>query len=676
METIQAHDLRKPVYKKPLFWIILAMILIVIAVAVCLLTKPKCRATVPEASSIPVGEVMQWLDYYIEMPREETKEIAVDAFPNVMFRWTYGSVEAVEDGATRTLFSGMPVWNVFFTDLTGDGKPELCATVSFGSGMIDDHIVVYDYENRQSYTLWERGAYDYHLYTENGALLVGKTLCNSYSSDTSILDTGTLTMQDGLLCCRWSDGSVTVLNRELHESELYGEWLVEEDANDPRTSDARIEYDFREDGTVVFRQTPLYASYEFAFGYPVDYRYAVYVNYVHIEDGCSCTGYYDAQTQTLKLNYQPSPGQYVYATLRRISDSTQDDTMLDEATLCTIWMLAEVEAPDGSNGDARGLGLERYLVFRSDGTVRMIDVKAPSDRVVPYTLNGNTVRFDSRVLRYDSEYNELIEIDPSTQDVLFYTPAPNAVLPAETDANALTQEQADAFVNGLSVEFEDGSPYGCDLVVFIDGFGRCLNAGDADAWKTASLRFVPGDYEATDAIYAHVGYAKLLTVGDREYYLGSIRVFSHDGQLNYHHHIWDDTYPAADTSIFVYAEPSMMERNREVPERACVIKAIDAENRTVTVSYVSFGEPEDGYPAYILYDTVEDETFTFSVTDDTMLILIDDYTALVKPDLFFRYLEQNGYMYLDRPDSDDRGIGFWIGLDGDTLLYLCEVYEE
>ena len=98
--------------------------------------------------------------------------------------------------------------------------------------------------------------------------------------------------------------------------------------------------------------------------------------------------------------------------------------ILDEATLCTTWMLAEVEAPDGSSGDARALGLERYLVFRSDGTVRIIDAKAPSERVVPYTQNGNTVRFDSRVLRYDSEYNELVEIDPSSQDILFYTPSP------------------------------------------------------------------------------------------------------------------------------------------------------------------------------------------------------------------------------------------------------------
>lgn len=361
---------------------------------------------------------------------------------------------------------------------------------------------------------------------------------------------------------------------------------------------------------------------------------------------------------------------------KKPTSDNESETVLDEATLCTIWMLAEVEAPDGSNGSAYSLGLRQYLEFRSDGTVRMVDTNALTQRIVPYTLNGNAVQFDSRVLRYEPEDKELFGVDPSTQNTLFYAPTPKVELPALLYDLSLTHDQTDPFVNGLSVEFEDGSPYGCDLVVFIDGFGRCLNVGDADAWKTASLRFVPGDYKATDAIYAHVGYAKLLTVSDREYYIGSVRVFLSDGQFDYHHQIWDFRYPSADASIFVSIDPSMMERNRAVPERACVIKSFDAENRTVTVSYVSFEEPEDGYPAEILYDTVEDETFTFSVADDTMLTLIPDYTALVKPDAFFRYLEQYGYMYLDRPDSDDRGVGFWIGVDGDTLLYLCEVNEE
>ncbi|MBR0507273.1 MAG: hypothetical protein IJJ86_01535 [Clostridia bacterium] len=406
-----------------------------------ILTFTRSEVAVPAVEST----VTSWLDYYSasdQMPWGEAKETAVEAFPNIRFRWTSGAVEAVDalNSAAKsdTLFTGMPIWNVFFADVTGDGKPELCASVSYGSGMVDEHIVVYDYENRQSYTLWDRGTFDYHVYTENGALYVGKT---PYNGDKQI-DYGTLTMQDDLLCCRWSDGSVTVLNRELHESELYGEWLVREETDNDgnvlyQTSiDLWKEYRFQADGTVTYNETvPISSDSELAFGHPVSYPYEVHNDYVYIAgddtSGAFRWGSYDRDTRTLTLMYGTDAGT-VYAKLRRMGEETQNEAALDEATLCTVWMLAEIEAPDGSSGDARALGLERYLAFRSDGTVRVIDAKAPSDRVVPYTLNGNTVQFDGRVFEYDHENNELFGVDPSTQDILFYVPAPNAVLPAET----------------------------------------------------------------------------------------------------------------------------------------------------------------------------------------------------------------------------------------------------
>jgi len=34
----------------------------------------------------------------------------------------------------RGLLAGAAIWSVYFCDLTGDAKPELCSTVSFGSG--------------------------------------------------------------------------------------------------------------------------------------------------------------------------------------------------------------------------------------------------------------------------------------------------------------------------------------------------------------------------------------------------------------------------------------------------------------------------------------------------------------------------------------------------------------
>jgi hypothetical protein len=72
----------------------------------------------------------------------------------------------------------MPIWNTYFCDLTGDGLPELCSTLSFGSGMIDNRVMIYDYANGVSYELSDRGYYDYSLRLDeaDGRLYVDKTL--------------------------------------------------------------------------------------------------------------------------------------------------------------------------------------------------------------------------------------------------------------------------------------------------------------------------------------------------------------------------------------------------------------------------------------------------------------------------------------------------------------------
>ena len=462
------------------------------------------RRATPARSAV----VMQWLDYYStssELPWEEHKEIAIDAFPNVTFRWTSGSVEAIESGKTRTLFQGMPVWNVYLTDLTGDGNPELCATVSFGSGIVDEHIVVYDYVNRQSYTLWDRFTFDYHLYMADGQFLVGKT---PYNGDKQV-DYGTLVMHDGVLCCQWhSDGSFTPLNRELHESELYGEWLVEKetdnDGNELYAFGALTpwkEYNFKEDGTVIYNETVPYSSdSELAFGHPAAYPYEVHDNYVYIAgdntSGAFRWGHYDLETHRLTLSYNTAE-RTVNQTLKRMGEpETSNETELDETTLCTIWTLVEIEASDGSNGDARALGLEQYLVFRSDGTVRIVerDGQGYAERIAPYTWNGNTVRYDDTVLRYDSEDRELVRIDAVTQNVYFYTPTPNAVLPEATPQPELTyvgtwelytaasfyQEYSSALLDALDVSYT--------IILQEDGTGTEIIPDDSES-KEISIQY-------------------------------------------------------------------------------------------------------------------------------------------------------------------------------------------
>ena len=136
-------------------------------------------------SLLGIGEttVTEWFDYYNngEMQWDGHQEINLEAFPGVTFRWTPEQVAAVlEDGEIRPLYSGMPIWNVFFTDLTGDGLPELCSTLTMGSGVGDNRIIIYDYANGASYSMEGRMEYDYSLSLKDGLLIATK---QAFSND-------------------------------------------------------------------------------------------------------------------------------------------------------------------------------------------------------------------------------------------------------------------------------------------------------------------------------------------------------------------------------------------------------------------------------------------------------------------------------------------------------------
>lgn len=120
-------------------------------------------------------QVYEWQDYYhteeLFGPDFELK-LELEAFPDTVFIWRNITVYAYANGELTPLISGIPLWNAFFTDLNDDGFPELCTTVSRGSGIIDEHIIVYDYHNQQEYVLAARFEFDYSLYLENDTLYV------------------------------------------------------------------------------------------------------------------------------------------------------------------------------------------------------------------------------------------------------------------------------------------------------------------------------------------------------------------------------------------------------------------------------------------------------------------------------------------------------------------------
>ena len=147
-----------------------------------------------------INSVIEWFDYLEtpdEMKWDGSLEISLTEFPDVTFRWTYGEMLAVKGSKSTSLYTGMPIWNAYFCDLTGDGLPELCSSISWGSGMIDNRVIIYDYANGVSYELSDRGCFDFTLrFNEaDGYLYVDK---KKYNTD-ELVETGRLVFKNNTI---------------------------------------------------------------------------------------------------------------------------------------------------------------------------------------------------------------------------------------------------------------------------------------------------------------------------------------------------------------------------------------------------------------------------------------------------------------------------------------------
>lgn len=178
-------------YKKPAFWGVVLAVIVCVFVAVCFLTNPVTKNNGTDRT------VTEWFDY-LETPDEMVwdgrLEINLPEFPGVTFRWYPEKMEAVTEEGIVPLFHGMPIWNTYFCDLTGDRIPDLCSTYTFGSGIIDSRIIIYDYANGASYELSDRGYFDFTLrFNEaDGYLYVDKT---KYNTD-ELVETGRLVFKN------------------------------------------------------------------------------------------------------------------------------------------------------------------------------------------------------------------------------------------------------------------------------------------------------------------------------------------------------------------------------------------------------------------------------------------------------------------------------------------------
>ena len=151
-----------------------------------------------------INSVIKWFDY-TENPSamDDESTINLPIYPDVTFSYNQAQIIASKPFDTSELtdhtilITGMPIWNAYFADLTGDDYPEICATYTFGSGIIDSRIIIYDYAKGASYELSDRGYFDFTLrFNEaDGYLYVDKT---KYNTD-ELVETGRLVFKNNCI---------------------------------------------------------------------------------------------------------------------------------------------------------------------------------------------------------------------------------------------------------------------------------------------------------------------------------------------------------------------------------------------------------------------------------------------------------------------------------------------
>ena len=151
-----------------------------------------------------INSVIEWFDY-TENPSamDDESTIKLPIYPDVTFSYNQTQIIASKPFDTSELtgqtilIDGMPIWNAYFTDLTGDVFPEICATYTWGSGVIDSRVVICDYANGAIYELSDRGYFDFTLRQDeqDGRLYVDKT---KYNSD-ELVETGRLVFKNNCI---------------------------------------------------------------------------------------------------------------------------------------------------------------------------------------------------------------------------------------------------------------------------------------------------------------------------------------------------------------------------------------------------------------------------------------------------------------------------------------------
>lgn len=245
----------------------------------------------------------------------------------------------------------------------------------------------------------------------------------------------------------------------------------------------------------------------------------------------------------------------------------------------------------------------------------------------------------------------------------------------------MSGEQTAADFLGIELCVTDGEPYGTGIVCWVDGFGICYDL------ETDSDRAVLSvEKDAVQDIEPFETHRLLLEADGKTCCLAELRFDTLEPEKRTLYKVpYDLVIMDSDLVDFIpsgadWEKIAPMEKNGETvfdTVHAAIICGFDESTKTIDVMTMKTAGYSPEYGIVLLPETLNDERVTLEVPESAVLaVQSDEYELLVTRDRFFALLKEGYVGFIGNEETEDMFTGCFIGYNGNTLTYLCEIGGE
>ena len=125
----------------------------------------------------PMPRGIVWVNYFYNKTKNPDGSLIMELpeFPGITFYVDNQTISADTPEERLTLLSYHTLWTTYLADVNNDSYPEICATVSYDAAPEHLGVVVYDFKNRATHSLWDDQRYDYAIIGSEDSMFIQKS---------------------------------------------------------------------------------------------------------------------------------------------------------------------------------------------------------------------------------------------------------------------------------------------------------------------------------------------------------------------------------------------------------------------------------------------------------------------------------------------------------------------